>query len=174
MTSHVLAHFTSPDNAFFYFTSDLDPPLIARRMEISDNVIPSANSTMARNLLVLGEILYQPEYTERSKSMLLQVWPMILRDGQPSFYSNWCQLLLDHIRTPFEVAIVGQDFQDKLSAMQRHYLPGTVFIGGIDEGSLPLLKDKLSPGQTMIYVCQNKICKLPTEDTQKALSLMER
>ncbi|HZV71454.1 MAG TPA: thioredoxin domain-containing protein [Saprospiraceae bacterium] len=172
MTGHVMSHFQSDSTALFYFTSDIDPPLIARRLEVSDNVIPSANSTMARNLFVLAEILDQPEYMEKSQKMFNQVWPVVKRDGQPSFYSNWCQLMLWFARGPMEVAIVGKDHQQVVSTIQRTYQPDAVFIGGSEEGNLPLLKGKLSDNQTLIYVCQNKVCKLPTDDVTKALELL--
>jgi uncharacterized protein len=173
LTNHVLTHFDGDSSLMFYYTSDLDPPLVARRIDLSDNVIPSANSMMARNLLVQGELLYNNDYTTRAHRMMMKVWPMILRDGQPSFYSNWCQLMLSVIKPPFEVAIVGPAYQDFLAEMQRTYQPDAIFLGGQTDGTLPLLKGKLSEGQTLIYVCQNKICKLPKSHPDEALTLME-
>jgi len=172
LTDHVMHHFDGDSTSLLYFTSDLDPPLIARRLEVSDNVIPSANSTMARNLLILGELLYHKEYTDRAKQMLYQVLPLVKRDGQPSFYSNWCQLMLSVVKPPNEIAIVGKDYTTPLSALQKTYQPDALYLGGAEEGDLQLLKYKLSEGQTLIYVCQNKICKLPTDDVTKALELL--
>ncbi|MDQ3015809.1 MAG: thioredoxin domain-containing protein, partial [Bacteroidota bacterium] len=173
LAKHVLTHFDGDASLMFYFTSDLDAPLVARRLEISDNVIPSANSTMARNLMVLGEILYNTTYTQRAHDMLNKIWPLVLKDGQPSFYSNWCQLMLSMVKPPYEVAIVGKDFQISLAEMQLTYRPDAIYLGGAEEGNLPLLDSKLSDGQTLIYICQNKVCKFPTEDVTKAVSLMK-
>jgi uncharacterized protein YyaL (SSP411 family) len=173
LTEHVLSHFDGDPSHFFYFTSDLDPPLVARKIDVSDNVIPAANSTMARNLLALGELYYESKYIDRAKLMMQQVWPLIIRDGQPSFYSNWCQLMLDIVDPPFEVAIVGENYRDVMQKMQKVYLPGALFLGGSMDTPLPLLKGKLSENQTLIYVCQNKVCKLPTDQVERALTLME-
>jgi hypothetical protein len=173
LTEHVFQHFDGDSSLLFYYTSDLDPALIARRIDVSDNVIPSANSTMARNLLVLGELLYNSEYISRANQMMQQVWPMILRDGQPSFYSNWCQLMLSIVKTPFEVAIVGDAFEKPLTALQKMYQPDVIYLGGRSDKGLPLLEYKLSPGQTLIYVCQNKVCKFPTDEVEKALSMLK-
>ena len=173
LTHHVLDHFDGDSTLLFYYTSDLDPPLVARRIDVSDNVIPSANSIMARNLYVLGELFYESTYSDRAEKMMQQVWPMILRDSQPSFYSNWCQLMLAVIQPPYEVAIVGTDFATALTEMQKEYQPDAVYLGGSSDESLPLLQNKLSEGQTLIFVCQNKICKLPTSDPEKAMSMMD-
>jgi uncharacterized protein YyaL (SSP411 family) len=167
-----MTHFDGDTSGFFYYTSDLDPALIARRIDFDDNVIPSSNSIMARNLLVLGELLYKEDYTNRAKKMFNTIWPRMKKDGQPSFYSNWCQLMLELIQPPFEVAIVGNNFVEPLSLLLKTYQPDAVFLGGRDEGKLPLLQYKLSKGETLIYVCQNKICKRPTSSVQEALALI--
>ena len=172
LTDHVLAHFDGDPSGFFFFTSDLDPPLVARRIDFSDNVIPSANSIMARDLLLLGELLYDTAYEERSRQMFNQVWPRLKKDGQPSFYSNWCQLMLTLVKSPFEIAIVGEGYKPILNDFLRNYLPDAILLGGAEEGNLPLLQYKLSEGETLIYVCQNKTCKRPTKTYQEALALM--
>ena len=58
--------------------------------------------------------------------------------------------------------------------LQHNYLPNAFFLGGKTEGTMELLKDKLVDGETMIYVCQNKACKLPVKEARAALKQMER
>lgn len=68
LTEHVFKHFDGDSSAFFYYTSDLDPALIARRVDFSDNVIPSSNSIMARDLFTLGTLLdHEPYLTGQIK-----------------------------------------------------------------------------------------------------------
>ncbi len=172
LTGHVLLHFDGDPSGFFYYTSDLDPPLVARRIDFGDNVISSGNSIMARNLYLLGELLYQEDYSERAKRMFRTVWPRIEKDSQPSFYSNWCILMLGIVAPPTEVAIVGSQFQTPLAALSKLYLPDVVFLGGAVEGDLPLLKNKLIVSETHIYVCRNKTCKLPTTEAGVALDMI--
>ncbi|MCK5704895.1 MAG: thioredoxin domain-containing protein, partial [Cyclobacteriaceae bacterium] len=70
LTTYALAHFYDGESGMFFYTSDIDPELIARKMEISDNVIPSSNSQMAKNLFVLGQYFYNDDYIQKSKTML--------------------------------------------------------------------------------------------------------
>ncbi len=172
LTEHVLNHFLGDASGLFYYTSDLDPPLVARRVDLGDNVIPSGNSIMARNLWTLGTLLDHAAYKDKAESMFKTVWPRILQDGQPAFYSNWCQLMLAMVRPPNEVAIVGKDYAEKLVTLQKTYQPDALYLGGAVEGTLPLLEGKSVEGETFIYVCRNKICKLPTPDLQKAMQFM--
>ena len=93
----------------------------------------------------------------------------ILESGQTSFYSNWARLYLEKLHATYEIAIVGPGYSKALRKMQRSYLPNAIYMGGTEEGELSLLQDKLQPGKTMIYVCQNKVCQLPVEESDDAL-----
>jgi uncharacterized protein YyaL (SSP411 family) len=71
------------------------------------------------------------------------------------------------------VAIVGKDYKKHLSGFQSTYQPDVIYLGGKDEGNLPLLKHKLSQGETLIYVCQNKTCKRPVNEVAEAMELLK-
>ena len=169
---YTIAHFYDTKSKMFFYTSDVDPPLVARKMELSDNVIPGSNSIMARNLTRLGELLDDKSYLEKSDQMMANMWANISSAGQPSFYSNWCQLLIEKIHPVYEVAIVGSNAIEESHKMMESYHANATFLGSIMASNLPLLQYKHIPGETKIYVCQNKTCKLPVTEVDKALNLM--
>ena len=47
LADYVIAHFKENKSNFFFYTSDIDKPLIARKIDFSDNVTPSSNSSLA-------------------------------------------------------------------------------------------------------------------------------
>jgi uncharacterized protein YyaL (SSP411 family) len=163
---YTLPHFYSPEG-LFYYTSDTDPGLIARKMEIHDNVIPSSNSEMAKNLYLLGHYFSEEDYIEKAGKMLNYVKPHLSEGG--IYYANWDILLGWISAEPYEIAIAGSDCEAFRKEFDQHYLPNAFFYGGIEEGALPLMKDKIRAGQTMTYVCRNKICQWPVTTVQEAL-----
>jgi uncharacterized protein len=167
LSEYAIAHFYNKTSGMFYYTSNLDPALIARKMEISDNVIPASNSAMAKNLFVLGKYSYNDQYIEMSRKMLNMVGQNSLKNG--AYFANWNILMAWFINDPFEVAIMGKDFETKRKEFDKLYLPNVFLSGGKNEGTLPLLKNRLIKGQTTIYVCRNKACKLPVIELKKAL-----
>ncbi len=169
LTDYTIEHFYDEDSKFFFYTSNLDDPLVARKKELGDNVIPGSNSAMARNLNFLSHYYYQNEYESISDQMLFNMIDPVVQSKQTSFYSNWALLFLEKIHPTYEIAIVGPDFQSMASEFQSHFLSNTIYLGGSKEGSLELLKDKLQPGQTTIYVCQNRVCQLPVVKVDEAL-----
>ena len=173
LTDYAIEHFFNKETKMFYFTSDIDPPLIARKTELNDNVIPGSNSTMARNLYKLGELLYNEDYSKMSHQMLSNMWESIGSSGQPAYYSNWLQLHFDMVHPPYEVAVTGKDAITMAHEMMKTYRPNVVFLGDTKDSDLPLLKYKYVEDQTMIYVCQNKTCKLPVTKIAKAEELLK-
>ncbi len=174
LADYAMTHFNDPDSPLLFYTSDAQAgQLVARRKEIEDNVIPASNSVMAHVLFELGHYYYDTTLLQRARRMLAVVMPQVLRTQQADFYANWCRLYLRHLKPPWEVAIVGPEAHALRDRLARHYLPDALLLGGTDEGALELLKDKLQGDQTFIYVCQNKVCKLPVQTVEAALGLMQ-
>ena len=167
LTEYAIAHFYDTKSGMFFFTSNLDPELVARKMEINDNVIPASNSVMANSLFDLGTILGKDNYKEMSIQMLNNVKPDM--DSYASGYANYATLMLKQVSPYYEIAIVGEDAHDKTMEMNTIYNPNTLFIGSFKESNLELLEGKYVEGTTMIYVCENKICQLPTTEIKQAL-----
>ena len=167
LTDYVIAHFHDPASGMFFYTSDIDPDLIARKMEVMDNVIPASNSEMAKNLYVLGTYFSKDDYTSLAKQMLNNVKAATFKSG--AYFANWDILMSWFASPPYEVAILGDDYESIRKAFNTKYLPHVFFSGGTNEGKLSLLEGKLIKGQTTIYVCRNNTCKLPVTDVKEAL-----
>ena len=171
LTDYTILHFFDNSSGMFYYTSDDHSDLIARKMEIADNVIPSSNSEMANNLFLLGNYFNTETFIQKAKQMLINVQEKL---HQNIFsYSNWGILGIHFIKPLYEVAIVGANWDTLRKALDKNYLPGAIFLGGVNEGSLNLLENKLVPNQTTIYICVEKGCKMPVTSAEEALRQMQ-
>ena len=163
-----IAEFYDKNSGMFFFTAASDKELIARKMEVTDNVIPASNSVMANNLFLMGKYLENKSYVEMSMQMLGNVAPSI--NGYLPGYSNWAMLVLNNTEPFFEVAIVGKNAIDEIVSMNQNYLPNQIIIGSVNDNSkIELLENKFIKGQTTIYVCENKVCQLPVTTIAKAI-----
>jgi len=166
LVEYSLKKFSDEKTGLFFFTSSSGQQLIARKMEIPDNVIPSSNSVMANNLFLLGHFYFNESYIARSKKMLQSQFNSIPSGG--AYYSNWARLWGNFVNPYFEVAILGSKSTSFQKEMRLNYLPNAIFLGGKQE-DLPLAESKLVNGKTMIYVCQDRVCNLPVSDPKKAM-----
>ncbi|HET8829131.1 MAG TPA: thioredoxin domain-containing protein [Pelobium sp.] len=165
LTDFVLNHFSDAESGMLFYTSDEDEALIARKYEVLDNVIPASNSVMAHNLKKLSLFFDKERYHNIYNQMLKTVAPNI--KSYASGYSNWASLLLQEVTGSFEIAITGNDFLEKRKELQKHYIPNKIILGG-KQGNLPLLQDKFV-GETRIFVCKDKSCRLPVSNVSEAI-----
>ena len=166
LAEFAILHFQDKQSGLFFYTANEAEYIVARKKELADNVIPSSNSVMADVLYRLGEYYDKDSYREMSTSMLRQLTNDITKNG--AYYANWASLMGLITYKPFEVAILGNDATDITKQMKRTYLPTVLYMGGMLE-NLPLLENKYVKGETIIYVCRDKVCKLPTKDVSTAL-----
>lgn len=172
LMEYCIRHFQDKKSGMFYFTSDEDKALISRKMELSDNVIPASNSSIAKSLFVLGHHFENEVYIVMSRKMLNNVLGEIT--GYGAGYSNWAMLLLYYVQPFYEVAITGTKAVEKLKELNRYYLPNALFSGSETESSVPLLANRWVKEQTMIYVCYNKTCSKPETKIEEVLKHINR
>lgn len=171
LTCYVLEHFYDQKQGLFYYTSNTAENLIARKIQITDNEMPSSNAVMAAVLYTLGIYFENEHYKSVAQAMVQKVRPW-LEKGAP-YFGKWAQVYGLMSEEPFEVAIMGDQAQDFGFELQNHYLPTALFMGGQEE-NLPLLKQKMTSGQTRIYVCKHNVCQQPETRTEEALKHLEK
>ncbi len=171
INNYCTKNFLDTQDQFYYFTDLNSKKLINRRKEVQDNVIPSPNSVMARNLFRLGTLLENQNYIDQAKTMGLKMKDVTLR--QSSFMANWCQLLIELHESPFEIVITGSEDQqhDLRKELQRSNTRNSIYM--TPNTQLPLTQGKSSlDGKATVYVCQNKTCKIPVHSVEEALNLI--
>jgi len=171
LTDYALDKFYDEKSHMFYFTSEDDPQIISRTTDFRDNVIPSSNSIMAKNLFLLSHHFYEERFDKIAHQMLKNVLPELER--YPTSFSNWMDLMANY-RFPFqEVVVVGDEATNMVVDLHKLYLPNQLIIGSKKQDTLPLLEGRFQNGKTYIYVCVNNTCKLPVDSTFEAINLLK-
>jgi hypothetical protein len=82
--------------------------------------------------------------------------------------------MLKEIAPYYEVAIVGNDTYVKAMELNQKYIPNKLLLGSLQSSEIELLQEKYVAGRTIIYVCENKSCQMPTSNIMKAHQLMKK
>ncbi|MCC6839773.1 MAG: thioredoxin domain-containing protein [Flavobacteriales bacterium] len=170
LTEHVIRHYHDGGNGLFHFTSDQDPALITRPVEVHDNVIPASNSSLSNSLLILGTLFDDERYLGLSERALRAGTGQLVQ--YPTAHSHWAQGLLLRAFPLNEIAITGPGALNLRKGFAPHYIPNRLFLGSTQRSDLPLLKDKLLPDDT-IFVCVERSCQLPVNTVEAALPLIQ-
>ncbi|OMP31607.1 thioredoxin domain-containing protein [Mangrovimonas sp. DI 80] len=171
-SNYALDHFYDTQSSMFFFTSNEDSSLVTRNIEYRDNVIPSSNSVMAKNLFKLSHYFDNDYYHKTVTTMLNNVQEEMTTYG--SGFSNWLDLMLNYTNPYYEVVVVGKKAHEKLSEINEIYIPNKLIAGSITSKESPLLKNRYLKDKTMVYVCENNTCQLPVTETDKALKMISK
>jgi uncharacterized protein YyaL (SSP411 family) len=165
---HAMEDFFDKKERYFYYAHHEGESLISRKKEIFDNVIPSSNSVMARKLRRLGLIYDNKEWIDLSTEMT-GAFAEITRT-EPNYMSNWGIALLESKQPTAEVVFIGNDAHKLREEFQSGYYPFSLSLGSASRSNLPLLEGKEAlGGQSTVYVCFNKTCRLPVHTVPEAV-----
>lgn len=164
-------HFYDKSSGMFWYAAGEKGAAIQPKIEITDNVIPSSNSTMAFVLAQAGIYFENDEYSDMAKKMTEKIYPALLKNLP--YYSNWALLLNSYLYPAQEVVFTGQQALKLNREFEQNYTTALV-AGSTEKNEMPLLKDRFVPKETLIYVCENKTCKLPVKSVEEALLLLHK
>jgi hypothetical protein len=170
LVEYTLLHFSAEDSPLLSYTSDLDHRLFSRKTEISDSVTPSSNAMMARSLFLLGLAFERDDLTGRTAAMTGAMARQASK--YPAGFGKWLSVMMDQAQSFYTIALTGPDALKMARSFHRLTHPPVFLCGSIQESDIPILKDRLQEGQTMIFVCTGRECKLPTTSVDVAMKLL--
>jgi len=159
-------HFYDKSSGMFWYAAAEKGSAIQPTTEITDNVIPSSNSAIARVLAQAGIYFENEGYSKMAQKMTEKIYPALLKNLP--YYSNWALLLNSYLYPTQEVVFTGKQALKLNRKFEQNYTTALV-AGSIGKNEMPLLKDRFIPGKTLIYVCENKSCKLPVKSVDEAM-----
>lgn len=165
------AHFYDMESGMFFFTADNAEGLIARKMEVFDNVIPSSNSALARGLYTLSQLTGNTEYRATALQMLQNMAGSMV--GYGSGCSNWGMLALQQAKPFYEVVITGSNAINHYNQLNKKYLPQTLFACATANEPLDIFTARQQQGKTLIYVCENNSCLAPVEQVEEVIKMIK-
>jgi uncharacterized protein YyaL (SSP411 family) len=167
------ARYRAPQGGYFR-TADDGPELLAREWPANDGARPSGNSVTALNLLRLGEITGDDTYRE-SADRLVRGLSERLKSSPAGLTELLLALEFRRARVQ-EIVITTPDAgaaEPFLAHLRQRFAPHQVLIVAEEarlaelEKSVSLLEGKVAlEGKATAYVCENRVCQLPTTDPE--------
>ncbi|HXD78966.1 MAG TPA: thioredoxin domain-containing protein [Puia sp.] len=168
----VIDHFGENGTGFFYFTHDGQQDLILRKKEVYDGAIPSGNSMMAFNLLILSRLLDIPTWADRCRQMATAMERMVT--GYPGSFGNWATLFQALTYTIPEIVITGKRPENARKEFLRQLIPYRVFQSSSRENThYPLLRNRPIGEAPQFFLCENYTCQLPVNQLSALIRLIE-
>ena len=158
----------------FFRTAADQVSLLTREKPTFDAAEPSGNSVAVHNLLRLHELTTDDRYRVRAERAFEAFGAMLAE--RPSAVSEMLLAVDYQLDSPKEIVLVVSDGRDDaatfLAELRARFLPNRILMI-VAEGEelerqarvVPLLDGKTArDGRATAYVCENRICDLPTTD----------
>jgi len=181
LTGQMVTYFWDENSMGFYFTPSDGEKLLVRQKEIYDGAVPSGNSVAMYDLVKLSRLTSNLEYETFSTELAAAFSSTI---NQSPISHTMFMVALDFAVGPsYEIVISGEknsrDTMNMIKMLRDNYIPNKVVVLK-EENSVDL--EKIAPytksqgvinNKATAYVCENFICKLPTNDPDKMLELIK-
>ena len=167
-------HFWDAKYGGFFMTADDSEVLLAREKPNYDGAEPSGNSAAMLNLLRLHEFTTKDRYRQMAVHSLQAFSAMLTQ--RPMSVPKMLAVVDFHLDKPKEIIIVKPDSTSTagplLAKLRVMFVPNrmlSVVTHGDDQerqqALIPLLEAKVPiGGKVTAYVCEKRVCSLPTSD----------
>jgi uncharacterized protein YyaL (SSP411 family) len=182
LIKYLIENFWDNENGGFYFTKINDEIAGFRKKDVYDGAIPSGNSIALLNLIKLSRITADNSLEDKAFKILKAFSKTI--ENTPEAYTQFISSFDFIIGPSFEIVIVGDNYSNEtkkiLKAINLAFVPNKVVIlKTIDSPENEMTKTpdfikdlKMINNKSTIYVCSNFSCKLPTNDINEMLKLV--
>ena len=162
------------ENGGYFFNADDAEALLVRQKPDYDGAIPSGNSFEILNLLRLYEFTFDEGYLEYAENALKSFSETLTR--RAGAVPKMLAALDFYLDSPKEIVLVAPadetDVSRFVERMADTFLPNKIFVVVADGQHsdavtrlVPIAADKRPLDElTTAYVCENRVCKRPTND----------
>ena len=170
-------HYLDSEGGGYFRTADDGEVLLAREKPIVDGAVPSGNSVAASNLSRLAALTGDDVYGERLARLYSAFASSLERSAASS--ATLMETVSDREIGLREIVLVESqadlDSSLMLDPLRTIFSPNRVVIRVQEGAELDALAKTLSivsgksaiGGKTTAYVCENRVCQYPTNDSKK-------
>lgn len=174
-------HFAHP-NGGYYLTAADHEELIVRQQPAWDGAEPSGNSVQAMNLVRLHELTSDDRYRAAADAVLAQFSKTLERS--PTDLAEMLRALRWRLAKPKQAVFVAASREQARGLalqMRAVHAPHRVVVMAAESEIerlselIPLLEGKRAiGGRATAYVCEDRVCKLPTSDPAQLRELLAK
>jgi hypothetical protein len=166
----------------YFSTSGRDPLVLLRMKDAYDGAEPAPNSVSAMNLLRLWQMTDRAPWREKAEKTFAAFASRL--EKNPEAAPQLAAAVDFSLSKPKQIVIAGQpeaaDTKTLLGLVHQRYIPNKILI--LADGAqgqkqvaqwLPFLEGVTrKQGRATAYICENYVCKLPTNDPKVVARLL--
>ncbi|MEE9439158.1 MAG: thioredoxin domain-containing protein [Saprospiraceae bacterium] len=172
LTAYTVKEFAQEKTVLFQYSKHLDNTLIDNLNDIFDEEMPSGNATMVGILHDIGLITDNEQYTHLSQQIVNTLYQKTI--DSPLHHAELLALSITKHNGPMEISVIGENHKKYASQINKVFLPEKILMSSKEPNSNYPLLQKKQEDKTLIYICQNKSCKMPVDNMNDFNELVDQ
>lgn len=164
LLSTAVQEFWDEEHGGFFLYSFQGEQLVARPKETHDGALPSGNSVMAMNLVLLSQLTEHPAHKALLEKQL--AFMLSAATSAPRSYAFFLLALLTKENPGPKITVVLRDESERPTLVQALRGKGLVVFRDQETATY-----HLKEGQTTFYVCEGFVCHPPVTSLAEALEV---
>jgi len=177
LTEKMITDFYDNDEGAFFDTSGKDKSILVRTKEDYDSAEPTGNSIAILNLARLSYLTGNNDWYDKAYNSVLAFADKLSK--MPYAMPQMLVALENVLFKPKQIVITGSDetAQRMIQEVYRRFMPGKVLVylpPGKAGNTKTFASEIISEtSKTTAYICENFTCKLPVNNTDEFVKLLE-
>ena len=167
LTFTAIDRFYDEQKGVFFFVPEDSTDLIARPVELADNVIPSSNAVMAENMVFLAAYFGNAQFERIAMRLVHGVTGALSQQGES--YARWANLYLRLALGSPELVIAGPDALKMAAELRSLFIPSVSRAAATTKSRLDSFENRLGHKQTQLYICRHRSCRQPANTVAEAV-----
>jgi uncharacterized protein YyaL (SSP411 family) len=166
-----IEQFFDEDTQTFVFVGKNSETLIIQKTDNTDDVIPSANSTLCACLNQLFMFYSEPKY--RKMAEVLEAPMRQFAQKYAGWYAQWAQIFMEKTMGACHVVVHGNEIGESEIRQFQKQLPSWVVVARSNENSNLHWLNYSKTAKSGIYICAGTLCYEPVDTLHQAMEILE-
>jgi uncharacterized protein YyaL (SSP411 family) len=167
LVNSVITNFYSESSGMFFYAHKQDDKLIARKMDLTDGVMPSSGSIMAQSLFELGTLTRNNDFIAMSTQMIANITESLEHGGPYVF--GWSKLMLMQQIAAVNLTLKSNEQIAPLNQILSKVVFSSLYISLTNN---QISSDCCESKQSNIKICIGNSCYPTSTDTDYYVGLI--
>ncbi len=167
---YAIHNFLDSESGLYFYTSVNQRDVHMRKIDYSDNVIPSSNSVLCLAFIRYSRIIADERFLKFAGRMIEVIKPEIQK--QPLAFSAWLTAVYEYEQNYYTIFLSGPDAKGMSRDFYKYFCPNAIVTIANPLEGITIKSAIIAENETVAYICGSGTCFPPVHDTNEILKIV--
>jgi uncharacterized protein YyaL (SSP411 family) len=167
---YAIHNFLDSESGLYFYTSVNQKDVHMRKIDYSDNVIPSSNSALCLAFIRYSRVIADERFLKFAGRMIEVMKPEIHK--QPLAFSAWLTAVYEYEQDYYTIFLNGPDAKCMARDFYKYFCPNAIVSIVNPSENLTIKSTVIIENETVAYICGSGTCFPPVRDINEILKIV--